>query len=155
MSSGNLGALYAMMEDFKGQLDELKTRVSKIERKVQGLYTPVKMSSTHRGSAKKGDRLFSPRRETLYGTYLLFFKRNILNVWYEMELILIFFAAGRIVKDFQRFRLGNRDGLKARENSQQAAAHAMRFLKYMLAGHDLSVGKTDLKFLLDIERLRK
>ncbi|KAF1371475.1 hypothetical protein PFLUV_G00277780, partial [Perca fluviatilis] len=40
----------------------------------------------------------------------------------------------RILKDFQKFRLGSRSGKKDAENARQSASHGLRFCMYMASG---------------------
>ena len=59
----------------------------------------------------------------------------------------------KLIKDFRKFKLGPRTACKDKENSRQAASHALRFCLFMAAGLPQKAYSTDMKFLLQTDKL--
>ncbi|KAK7879341.1 hypothetical protein WMY93_033880, partial [Mugilogobius chulae] len=63
--------------------------------------------------------------------------------------------AAEIVDDFKKFRLGAKQGLKDRDNAQQAGSHAFKFCKYMADNLPPAATSANLRFLNQTDRLRR
>ncbi|XP_060936784.1 uncharacterized protein LOC133013759 [Limanda limanda] len=60
----------------------------------------------------------------------------------------------KIIDDYRKFRLGSRTGIKDKDNARQAASHALRFCLHMATGLPPKMVSMDMKFLLQIDKLR-
>lgn len=66
----------------------------------------------------------------------------------------VYLIIERLIDDFRKFRLGSRTARKDKENARQAASHALRFCLYMATGLTPKTVYMDLKFLLQMDKLR-
>ncbi|XP_078019778.1 uncharacterized protein LOC144459464 [Epinephelus lanceolatus] len=60
----------------------------------------------------------------------------------------------KILQDFRKFRLGSRKGKKDVENARQSSSHGLRFCLYMAAGLPSKAVSQDLRFLIQVDKLR-
>lgn len=58
------------------------------------------------------------------------------------------------MEDYRKFRLGGKLAAKDRENARQSASHALRFCLYMASTLPDKAVASDLKFLLQTDKLR-
>ncbi|XP_042361649.1 uncharacterized protein LOC121957188 isoform X3 [Plectropomus leopardus] len=68
--------------------------------------------------------------------------------------IFFIFTPEKVTEDFMKFRLGSRTTRKDRDNAAQASSHVSRFCYYMAAGLPSSAVFHDLRFLLQMDKLR-
>lgn len=59
-----------------------------------------------------------------------------------------------MVEDYQKFRLGGKTSAKDKENARQSASHTLRFCLYMASTLPDKAVSANLKFFLQMDKLR-
>ncbi|XP_039669039.1 mucin-2-like [Perca fluviatilis] len=108
--------------------NQLSFRVLQLENLLMAAQTPIRRPSKLPLSAQKGEHVSKATKgENLFE---------------------------RILKDFQKFRLGSRSGKKDTENARQSASHGLRFCLYKASGLPPNAITEDLRFLTQIYKLQ-
>ncbi|TKS64996.1 hypothetical protein D9C73_027526 [Collichthys lucidus] len=63
-------------------------------------------------------------------------------------------SSERLIDDYRKFRLGSQTRKKDKDNARQAASHVLRFCLYMAIGLPSKMISMDLRFLLQMDKLR-
>ena len=66
----------------------------------------------------------------------------------------VFFTAEKLLDDFSKYRLGSRTAKKDVKYARQTHSHSRRFCLYMAAGLPFSAISQDLRFLIQLDKLR-
>ncbi|KAK7884033.1 hypothetical protein WMY93_027156 [Mugilogobius chulae] len=124
-------------EQYRARLEKLETALKALEQKVK----KHEAQCVCRGE-KRRERTGHTPLSCEKGQHISLGKKG--QTFYETT-----------VNDFKEYRLGGRDGVKEKENAQQAASHALRFCCYMAKGLPASSTEIGLRFLNRTDLLRR